>query len=252
MSKVIALFNQSGGVGKSTLTMNLGYLLAQRGQRVLLVDMDPQASLSLFMGLEPWNLQRTIYESIMGDDHLAISSLHGVDLAPANIQLSGAEVELVMTDMRDFRLKDAIEPVQAQYEFILIDCPPSLGLLSYISLVAASSVLVPIQTEYKAFSGTGLLLNTVARVRKRANPSLSISGFVPTLYDARKSQHKRALAAIQEQMTDVGKVFDPIPDATALSDAAEDHLPLALYNPKHPALLPMQQIVEYLEGQDAA
>jgi len=248
VSQVIALFNQSGGVGKSTLTMNLGYLLAQRGQRVLLVDMDPQASLTLFMGLEPWNLKQTIYESIMRDDPLVTHHLHGIDLAPANIQLSGAEIELVMTDMRDVRLKDAIKPVQTHYDFILIDCPPSLGLLSYISLVAASSVLVPIQTEYKAFSGTGLLLNTVARVRKRANPALKVAGFVPTLYDTRKSQHKRALAAIQEQMAGLGKVFAPIPDVTALADAAEDHLPLAVYSAKHPALLPLQQVVEYLEG----
>ena len=158
MSKVIAVFNQSGGVSKTTLTMNLGYHLAQSQQSVLLVDMDPQASLTTFMGLEPSELGKTVYEAILGEEPLPIhQNIHGIDMAPANINLSGAELELVVADMRDIRLKEALEPVIAQYQFILIDCPPSLGILSYISLVAATHVLIPIQTEYKALKGTELL-----------------------------------------------------------------------------------------------
>jgi chromosome partitioning protein len=249
VSRIIALFNQSGGVGKSTLTMNLGYHLQQRKHRVLLVDMDPQGSLTLFMGLEPSELKETIYNSVIADRPLPVHpNIHGMDLVPANIKLSGAELELVMADMRDIRLQDALKPVQEQYDFILIDCPPSLGLLSYISLVSATHVLVPIQTQYKAFCGTELLLSTVARVKSRANRQLEIAGFVPSMYAKSNSQDVRALQAINEQMSQFGKVFPPIPRSTALADAAEAHVPLADYNKKHPALATLQQVALAMEG----
>ena len=248
MSQVIAMFNQAGGVGKSSVTMNLGYSLAQRNRRTLLVDLDPQASLTLFMGLEPSEVQPTIYESLLQDEPLAIhADLYGMDLVPANIRLSGAELELVMADMRDMRLKEAIKSARKTYDFILIDCPPSLGILSYISLVAASYVLVPIQTQYKAFCGTEMLLSTVARVRSRANRTLKIAGFIPTMYTTRNSQDIRALEAIQQQMAEFGKVFAPIPRATAFADAAEAHLPLALYSPRHPSLVVLDDIAAHLE-----
>lgn len=235
--KTLALFNQSGGVSKSTLTMNLGYHLHQLKQKVLLVDMDPQGSLTLFMGLEPSELEQTIYDSIIAEAPLTIhQDIYGLDLVPANIKLSGAELELVMADMRDLRLKEALEPVREEYDFILIDCPPSLGLLSYVSLVASSHVLVPIQTQYKAFCGTELLLNTVARVKGRANKQLQIAGFIPTMYAKGNSQDVRALKAIQEQMAQFAPVFPPIPRSTAFADAAETHQPLALFQPKHPAI----------------
>jgi chromosome partitioning protein len=221
MSRVIALFNQAGGVGKSSVTMNLGYSLAQHDRRVLLIDLDPQASLTLFMGLEPSELKHTIYESLLADQPLAIhSNLHGMDLVPANIRLSGAELELVTADMRDMRLKDALQPAHKNYDFILIDCPPSLGILSYISLVAAEYVLVPIQTQYKAFCGAEMLLSTVARVRSRANRTLKIAEF--------------------------GKIFAPIVRATAFADAAEAHQPLALYSPRHPSLEILDTIATHL------
>ncbi len=247
MSQVIALFNQAGGVGKSSVTMNLGYSLVQRDRRVLLVDLDPQSSLTLFMGLEPSELKRTIYESLLEDKPLAIhADVYGMDLVPANIRLSGAELELVTADMRDTRLKDALQPVQKNYDFVLIDCPPSLGILSYISLVAANYVLVPIQTQYKAFCGTEMLLSTVARVRSRANRTLKIAGFVPTMYTARNSQDVRALEAIQQQMAEFGKIFAPIVRATAFADAAEAHQPLALYSPRHPSLEILDTIATHL------
>jgi chromosome partitioning protein len=249
VSQIIAIFNQAGGVGKSTLTMNLGYELGQRGHRVLLVDMDPQGSLTLFMGLEPHELEKTIYGSLMDDESLAVHSVHGIDLVPANIDLSGAEIGLVMADMRDTRLKVALQEARKDYDFILIDCPPSLGLLSYLSLVAADQVLVPIQTEFKAFRGTGLLLSTVGRVKKRANAKLKICGFIPTLYDARKSQHKRAYQAIQEQLSEVAPVLAPVSDATAWSDAAEARQPLALYSPNHAALTAFAEVISHVEAQ---
>lgn len=248
MALVITLFNQAGGVGKTTLTMNLGYHLAQQKKRVLLVDMDPQSSLTIFMGLNPKNLSHTLYETIVNEEPLAIhQQIYGMDLAPTNINLSIAEMQLVGADMRDFRLKDAIEPIVENYDFILIDCPPSLGLLSYISLVAATHILVPIETHYKAFQGTDLLLQTFARVRKKANRKLAIAGFIPTRYDARNSQDTRTLDAIHQQLSSSGKVFSPISRSTAFADASEQQMPLALYSPKHPSLSVLDEIARMLE-----
>ena len=247
MGKAIAIFNQAGGVSKSTLTMNLGYHLAQLKQKVLLIDMDPQASLTVFMGLEPADLNKTVYEAILIGEPLFIKSdIHGVDLAPANINLSGAELELVVADMRDVRLKDALAPIKEKYDFILIDCPPSLGILSYVSLVAATHVLIPIQTQYKALKGTELLLKTIARVRTRANRTLQIAGLIPTMHEARTVQGDLSLQTIQQQLASLGTIYSTIPRSVAFADAVQEHLPLALYNAKHPAVKLLNQIAKDL------
>jgi chromosome partitioning protein len=247
MSRVIALFNQSGGVGKSTLTMNLGYHLAQQ-HRVLLVDMDPQASLTAFMGLEPSELEKTVYEAILLGEPLTIhKNIHNMDLAAANIDLSGAELELVVADMRDVRLKEALKPVLKQYDFILLDCPPSLGILSYITLVASTHVLIPIHTQYKSLKGTELLLNTISRVRSRANRKLQIAGVVPTMHDARTVQGEMSLQSIQQQLSKIGAIYATIPRSVAFADASQQHIPLALYNSKHPAVNLLAQIAKSLE-----
>ena len=245
-TRTIALFNQAGGVAKTTLTQNLGYHLAQGKQRVLLIDMDPQASLTKFMGLIPKELAETVTDAIIEELPLPIQSgIHGLDLAPANRMLSGAEMQLVNAPLRDFRLKQAIEPLLADYDFILIDCPPSLGLLSYISLVAATHVLVPLETHLKAFEGTDELLQTLNAVRK-ANKNLKIAGFVPTRYAKTNTADVRALAAIQEQLSSWGKIYPPIPRATAFVDASEERAPLAIYAPKHPAVPLLDQIAQSL------
>ncbi len=246
MTKIFALFNQCGGVCKSTLTFNLGYHLSLLEQRVLLIDIDPQASLTTFMGLEPSELERTLYNAIIQDDPLPLHTIGQLNLVPANIDLSGAELELVMADMRDLRLKDALAPVLKQYDSILIDCPPSLGILSYISLVAATHILVPIQTHYKSLRGTELLLQTYARVRKKANKSLAIAGFIPTLFDSRTSQDNLSLQAIITQLSPHAKVFPAIPRSVAFADAAQAHLPLCLYQPKHPAIALLNNIAQTL------
>ncbi len=249
MSRIIAVFNQAGGVAKTTLTQNLGYHLAQLGHRVLLIDMDPQASLTIFMGLVPRELEQTVHSAIVEEQPLPIhEGIYGMDLAPANISLSTAEMQLVSASMRDFRLKEAIEPIEDDYDFILIDCPPSLGLLSYISLVAATHVLVPLETHFKAFEGTGELLKTVATVRNKPNRKLQIAGFVPTKYDARNSQDTRTLAAITEQLALAGMVFAPIPRSTAFVDASEERMPLAVYEPKHPSVEVLKKIAVSLES----
>jgi chromosome partitioning protein len=245
--KIIALFNQSGGVGKSTLTMNLGYSLSLKEHRVLLVDMDPQGSLTTFMGLEPAELEQTVYNALIKEASLPLHhQVHQMDLVPANIELSGAELELVTADMRDVRLKDALAPLVPDYDFILIDCPPSLGILSYISLVAATQVLIPVQTEYKALKGTELLLNTIARVKRRANRALAIAGFIPTLHQSQTRQGHLSLAAIRGQLSPIGPVCPPVPRATDFANAAQAHLPLAVYKPNHPALDAIAAITNHL------
>ncbi len=247
-SHIIALFNQSGGVGKTSLTMNLGYQLAKRKKRVLLVDMDPQASLTTFMGIDPVDLEATVYEAVVAEEPLAIhKEIHKMALAPANINLSAAELELVSALMREMRLKNALSQVRKDYDFILIDCPPSLGILTVISLIAASHVLVPIQTQFKAFQGTDLLLNTVARLRKSANPQLKFAGFIPTMYDGRTAQETRTYQAIKEQLSPLATVYDPIPRSIAFADASEKRVPLAIYKPKHPAVKLLQKIARSLE-----
>ena len=247
MSRTIALFNQAGGVGKSTLTMNLGFHLSQRGRKVLLVDMDPQGSLTLFMGLEASELDKTVYNAVVEDESIPIhNDIHGMDLAPSNIDLSGAELALVVADLRDYRLRNALDPIRDQYDDILIDCPPSLGILSYISLVAATHVLIPIETHNKALRGTELLFQTLARVQKGANRSLRVAGIVPTMYDSRTAQGNRSLKSIQ-QLGDRIPVFATIPNAIAFADASEKCLPLALYSANHSALDALEAIADSLD-----
>lgn len=248
MTKIIALFNQSGGVGKTTLTMNLGYHLGQNMNRVLLVDIDPQASLTAFMGIDSEELEQTIYESVVGDEPIPVlKQIHGLDLVPANINLSAAELELVSSLMREIRLKNALSSIVDNYDFILIDCPPSLGILTVLSLVAATHVLVPIQTQFKSFQGTDLLLNTVARLRKAANRNLQIAGFIPTMFDGRTAQETRTYNAIKEQLSPLATVYQPIPRSIVFPDASEKRIPLALHQPKHPAITVMKKIVKKLE-----
>jgi chromosome partitioning protein len=247
--RIIALFNQAGGVAKSTLTQNLGYHLAKREHHVLLIDIDPQASLTKFMGLVPSQLQKTVADAIINEQPLPIhEGIHGMDLAPASRVLSGAEMQLVSAAMRDLRLKEAIEPIQDEYDFILIDCPPSLGLLSYISLVAATHVLVPIETHLKAFEGTDELLQTITHVKNKANRQIKIAGFVPTRYAHQNSADKRALAAIHEQLSAWGRIFPAIPRATAFVDATEERAPLAVFDPKHSVVPILEEIALALEA----
>ena len=253
MSKIIALFNQAGGVGKSTTTLNLGYHLHLRGHRILLIDLDPQASLTNFMGLEPSELSATIYDVLVPKDEeielLPIhKNIHGMDLMPSNIDLANAEQELIFAELRELRLKQILEPMRDNYDFILIDCPPSLGILSHISLVAATSVLVPIQCQFKALKGTDSLLKTLARVRKRLNPQLKIAGFLPTMYQASTSLDNRTLESISEQLSEIATVFPPMPRATAVAEAAEQGKPLALCANKHkPTLELFEQLALALE-----
>jgi len=246
--KIISLFNQAGGTGKTTLTQNLGYQLSQRGHRVLLVDIDPQASLTAFMGLEPFELEQTIADALLKDSPLPIyPDIYGTALVPSNILLSAAEVQLHSAIAREWRLKHALSPVLDNYHFVLIDCPPTLGIFSILSLVASTHVLVPIQTHFKAFLGVELLLDSIRQVRERINPELTIIGVVPMMHESRTSQGKVILEGIKEQLGVVAPIFPAIPRSIAFADASMERKPLALYDPKHPAVPLLESIATRLE-----
>lgn len=256
MTNVLALFNMSGGVGKSTLTMNLGYHLQKDiGKKVLLVDMDPQASLTTFMGLSPFDLDRTIYETLTSKDELPIiNKLHECDLVPANIYLAQAELQLASELRREYKLSDAINKVNDDYDLILIDCPPSLGLLSINCLVAANYLLIPIQTEYKSVEATVNLLQTTYEIAQEVNPDLLVVGAVPTMYDDRTTQSKRALQTIQEVFKELkqtpsfeqSQVFPEIPRRTDFANSTSEHLPLELYSKQNTAITALKDIATVL------
>lgn len=202
MGKVIAISNQKGGVGKTTSTLNLGTALVEAGKKVLMVDMDPQASLTISIGLEPEKLQKTIYNAVIKDaDDFNISTLilH-TDLLyfiPSTIDLAAAELELVQVMIgRESRLKDHLDKIKNDYDYILIDCPPSLGLLTINSLVAADAVIVPIAPEYLALRGFNLLEKTISKV-KRINKDLTLMGLLITMMDTRTSHHKEVIQELQ-------------------------------------------------------
>lgn len=247
-TRIIALFNQSGGVAKTTLTQNLGYHLAQLKQRVLLIDLDPQASLTNFLGVEPESLEKSLYNAIIDEEPLFIwsESIYGMALAPTNINLSAAELLLPSATAREHRLSEALAPVTDKYNFILIDCPPSLGILSILGLTAATHLVVPIQCQFKSFLGTDLLLNTVSNVKKKLNKSLKIAGFVPTMLDSRTAQETRTLQAIEEQLKPIGNIYPAIPKSIAFADASEQRMPLAIYDKKHPAIASLTKIAKAL------
>lgn len=234
---------------KTSLTMNLGYQLSQRGHKVLLVDMDPQASLTVFFGLEPADLEDTIAESILKGEPLPIhSSIHSVDIIPSNITLSAAEIQLTSVMAREWQLKSALEPIEAKYDFILIDSPPSLGILSVLGLVASTHVLIPIQTQYKSYKGTELLLDSIKQVKMKVNTKLDIAGVVPTIYASGNSQDNAILDAIKQNLSAITQIFPPVPRSTAFADASMEHLPLSVYNPKHPVVKVLEGIAGGLEN----
>lgn len=236
MGKIISIFNQAGGVGKTTLTQNIAYHLAVLGKKVMAIDFDPQASLTDFFAIELPEKAITVYHALMQGQELPIYNVFGVDVVPADITLANAEQELVAALQREMRLKEIIALVSDNYDFILIDCPPSFGLLSIGALVAADYVLIPIQTHHKCFKGTSSLLETVTKVKSKINKSLKIAAFVPTIYASSNSHDQEKLQDIKEQLTLVAPILPPIPRTTAITTAAGLGKPVALCGKKNQAI----------------
>ncbi len=206
-ARILAVCNQKGGVGKTTSTINLGAALAEQGRRVLLVDFDPQGALSVGLGVNPMQLDRTVYSLLMDrrvsvDDVLLKTAIAGLDLLPSNIDLSAAEVQLVGEVARELTLARALASVVRDYDFVLIDCQPSLGLLTVNALTAAHGVIIPLECEYFALRGVALLTDTIDRVRERLNPLLQLEGILATMYDGRTLHGREVLARLVERFGD--------------------------------------------------
>jgi chromosome partitioning protein len=222
MTRILAITNQKGGVGKTTTSVNLAAGLAQAGMRVLLVDLDPQGNATMGSGIDKRSLRESIYQVLLGlctaEAARQRSESGGYDVIPANRDLAGAEVELVELEHRETRLKSALAPLAEQYDYILLDCPPSLNLLTVNGLAVAHAVMIPMQCEYYALEGLSDLVNTIKKVRQHLNPGLEIEGLLRTMYDPRNTLAQQVSAQLQEHFGD--KVYATvIPRNVRLAEA---------------------------------
>ena len=235
MGRIIAIANQKGGVGKTTTSINLSSCIAAKGKKVLVIDMDPQGNTTSGYGIEKNELENTIYELIMGDctveDCIMKEILPNVSVLPSNVNLAAAEIELIGVNDKDFILKNEIDWVKDNYDFIIIDCPPSLNLLTVNAMTTADSVLVPIQCEYYALEGLSQLIHTVNLVKERLNPDLDMDGVVFTMYDSRTNLSNQVVDNVKSNLKQ--KVYNTlIPRNIRLAEAPSYGQPINIYDPK--------------------
>ncbi|VEF46052.1 cobyrinic acid ac-diamide synthase [Bacillus freudenreichii] len=235
LGKIISIANQKGGVGKTTTSINLGACLAYIGKKVLIVDIDPQGNATSGAGIDKGDVNECVYDVLVDDTDIKQviqeTAVENLSVVPSTIQLAGAEIELVPTISREVRLKRALDEVRDQYDFILIDCPPSLGLLTINSLTASDSVLIPVQCEYYALEGLSQLLNTVRLVQKHLNQDLMIEGVLLTMLDARTNLGLQVIQEVKKYFQN--KVYQTvIPRNIRLSEAPSHGQPIIIYDPR--------------------
>ncbi|GAB6179189.1 AAA family ATPase [Desulfotomaculum defluvii] len=251
MGKIIAIANQKGGVAKTTTAVNVGASLSLMGQPVLLVDIDPQGNASSGLGVDKTSLECCVYDVIINDmppkEAIIHSDIKYLDVLPSTIQLAGAEVEMVSLMAREQILKRALTPLKNKYNYIIIDCPPSLGLLTLNALAAADSLLIPIQCEFYALEGVGQLMNTVQLVQKHLNPSLEIEGVLLTMFDARLNLSIQVVDEVKKVFGT--KVFrNIIPRNVRLSEAPSHGVPVVIYDPKSKGSEAYQELAKEVMG----
>lgn len=234
MGRIISIANQKGGVGKTTTAINLSTVLAKRNKKTLLIDMDPQGNATSGIGIEK-NLEKSTYNLLIEEDQIEEvilkTDIKNLDICPSTINLAGAEVELVSMMSREMRLKEKLESIKDNYDYILIDCPPSLGLITLNAFTASNSVLIPVQCEYYALEGLGQLLNTVKLVKKHLNKDLEIEGALLTMFDTRTNLSKQVVDEVKRYFGD--KVYKTvIPRNVKLSEAPSYGMPITVYDPR--------------------
>lgn len=235
MGRIIAVANQKGGVGKTTTSINLSACLAEAGQRVLVVDVDPQGNTTSGLGVDKNNVENTIYEMMLGEctveECILKNVLENLDVMPSNVNLAGAEIDLIGVDEREYILQKAMAQVKDNYDFVIVDCPPSLSMLTVNAMTASDTVLVPIQCEYYALEGLSQLIHTINLVKQRLNPDLEMEGVVFTMYDARTNLSLQVVENVKENLKQtIYKTI--IPRNIRLAEAPSHGIPINLYDPK--------------------
>ncbi len=251
-TRTIAVANQKGGVGKTTTTLNLGAALADMGRRVLVVDCDPQANATSGLGVARDDVETSIYDVVVLGQPVAKARIHTVvpnlDLVPSHIALAGSEIELVGMPLREMRLRYALDALDGSDDYVFLDCPPSLGLLTVNAAVAAEALLIPIQCEYYALEGLGLLTHTIELLRRQLNPALAIAGIVMTLYDARLTLATQVVDEVRKQFPD--DIFDTVvPRNVRLSEAPSHGLPISRYDPTSRGALAYRRLAEEFDAR---